>query len=154
MAVADETTRVPYTVYGKRRRPWVRHAVILGSAAAALLLVGLGVNAWMTRDVIQPGVSVGGVDVGGMSRTEAREVLARQIGDRLGRPVQVRTAAGTVSVVPGSSGIRVDLDRALDEAMSSGRLEARLLPHVWSSNIAAPLSFASATLLPKNLVNI
>jgi len=154
VAVADETTRVPYTVYGKRRRPWVRHAVILGSAAAALLLVGLGVNAWMTRDVIQPGVSVGGVDVGGMSRTEAREVLARQIGDRLGRPVQVRTAAGTVSVVPGSSGIRVDLDRAIDEAMSSGRLEARLLPHVWSSNIAAPLSFASATLLPDPLAQL
>ena len=44
-------------------RPWVRHAVILGSAAAALLLVGLGVNAWVTRDVIQPGVSVGGVEM-------------------------------------------------------------------------------------------
>ena len=154
MAVADETTRVPYTVYGTRRRPWVRHAAILGSAVAALLVLGLGANAWMTRDVIQPGVSVGGVDVGGMSRSEARDLLARQIGDKLGRPVQVRTAAGTVPIVPSASGIGVDLDRAVDEAMSTGRLEARLLRILWSTEIAAPLRFSSTSFLPEQLASL
>ncbi len=57
--------------------------------------------------------------------------------------MQVRTAAGTVAVVPGSSGIGVDLDRAIDEAMSTGRVEARLLPHIWSTQIAAPLQLSS-----------
>jgi len=151
VAIAEEAGTAPYTVYGKRRRPWARHAAILGSGVAALLVLGLGVNAWMTRDVIQPGVSVGGVDVGGMSRSEARDLLARQIGDKLGRPLQVRTAAGTVAVVPGSSGITVDLDRALDEAMSSGRVEARLLPHIWSQHLTAPLSFSSTAFLPEEL---
>jgi len=154
VAVADEAQSTPYTIYGKRRRPWVRHATILGSAAVALLAVGLGANAWMTRDVIQPGVSVGGVDVGGMSRSEARDLLARQIGDKLGRPVQVHTAAGTVSVVPGSCGIRVDLDRAIDEAMSSGRVEARLFPHLWSTQIQAPLTYSSTSFLPEQLASL
>lgn len=155
MAVAGEThTEAPYTVYGKRRRPWTRHAAILGSAFAALLLLGLGVNAWTTRDVIQPGVSVGGVDVGGMTRDEARQLLAREIGDRLGKPVDVRTPAGTVAVVPGSSGIGIDLDRALDQAYGTGRLEARLLPHLWSAQLDAPLQIASDTFLPEQLAKL
>jgi vancomycin resistance protein YoaR len=157
MAVAGETreTReIPYTIYGRRRRPWLRHTAILGTGLAALLALGLGVNAWMTRDVIQPGVSVGGVDVGGMSKADARALLVREIGDRLGRPVQVHTQAGTVTVVPGSSGIGIDLDRALAEAYSSGRVEARLLPHLWSAQIAPPLEIASTNFLPEALANL
>ncbi|MEA2468899.1 MAG: hypothetical protein QOJ57_3025, partial [Thermoleophilaceae bacterium] len=157
MAVAGETREareIPYTIYGRRRRPWLRHTAILGSGLVALLAVGLGANAWMTRDVIQPGVSVGGVDVGGMSKTEARALLVREIGDRLGRPVQVRTPAGTVSVVPGSSGVGIDLDKALAAAYSSGRLEARLLPHLWSAQIAAPLQITSTNYLPEQLANL
>jgi vancomycin resistance protein YoaR len=157
MAVAGETreTReIPYTIYGRRRRPWLRHTAILGTGLAALLALGLGVNAWTTRDVIQPGVSVGGVDVGGMSKADARALLVREIGDRLGRPVQVRTQAGTVTVVPGSSGIGIDLDRALAEAYSSGRVEARLLPHLWSAEINPPLEIASTNFLPEALANL
>lgn len=157
MAVAGETRgarEIPYTIYGRRHRPWLRHAAIIGSGLVALLAVGLGANAWMTRDVIQPGVSVGGVDVGGMSKTEARALLVREIGDRLGRPVQVRTPAGTVSVVPGSSGIGIDLDKALAAAYSSGRLEARLLPHLWSSQIDPPLQITSTNFLPEALANL
>ena len=157
MAVAGETREareIPYTIYGRRRRPWLRHTAILGTGLVALLAVGLGANAWTTRDVIQPGVSVGGVDVGGMSKAEARALLVREIGDRLGRPVQVRTPAGTVTVVPGSSGIGIDLDRALAEAYSSGRLEARLLPHLWSATIDPPLQIASTSFLPEQLANL
>ena len=157
MAVAGETREareIPYTIYGRRRRPWLRHTAILGSALGAVLIVGLGANAWMTRDVIQPGVSVGGVDVGGMSKTEARALLAREIGDRLGKPVQVRTAAGTVAVVPGSSGIGIDLDKALATAYSSGRLEARLLPHLWSTQIDPPLEITSSSFLPEALAGL
>ncbi len=157
MAVAGETREareIPYTIYGRRRRPWLRHTAILGSALGAVLVVGLGANAWMTRDVIQPGVSVGGVDVGGMSKTEARALLAREIGDRLGKPVQVRTAAGTVAVVPGSSGIGIDLDKALATAYSSGRLEARLLPHLWSTQIDPPLEITSSSFLPEALAGL
>ncbi len=157
MAVAGETreTReIPYTVYGRRHRPWLRHTAILGTGLVALLAVGLGANAWMTRDVIQPGVSVAGVDIGGMSRAEARALLVREIGDRLDRPVQVRTQAGTVAVVPGSSGIGIDLDKALAQAYSSGRVEARLLPHLWSTRIDPPLQIASTSFLPESLASL
>ncbi len=157
MAVAGEAREareIPYTIYGRRRRPWLRHTAILGSGLVALLAVGLGANAWMTRDVIQPGVSVAGVDVGGMSKIEARALLAREIGDRLGRPLQVLTAAGTVAVVPGSSGIGIDLDSALAAAYSSGRLEARLLPHLWSAEIDPPLRIASTSFLPESLAGL
>ena len=131
--------------------PGLRHTAILGSGLVALLVVGLGANAWMTRDVIQPGVSVGGVDVGGMSSAEARTCWRGEIGDRLGRPVQVRTAAGTVAVVPGSSGIAIDLDRALDEAYSTGRVEARLLPHLWSTQSTRRCSSPAPPSCPRQL---
>ena len=52
MAVAGETREareIPYTIYGRRRRPWLRHTAILGTGLVALLAVGLGANAWMTR---------------------------------------------------------------------------------------------------------
>ena len=157
MAVAGETREVreiPYTIYGRRQRPWLRHTAILGSGLVAVLVVGLGVNAWMTRDVIQPGVSVSGVDVGGMSKADARALLVREIGDRLGRPLQVRTAAGAVSVVPGSIGIGIDLAKALAEAYASGRLEARILPHIWSATIESPLKITSTSFLPESLANL
>ena len=58
-----------------------------------------------------PGTAVAGVDVGGLSRTEARARIVHDLGDRLSAPVTVRVGDTTADVVPSELGIRLDADR-------------------------------------------
>ena len=58
-----------------------------------------------------PGTTVAGVDVGGLSRTGARDRIIHDLGDRLSAPVTVRVHGETTAdVVPSALGIRLDAD--------------------------------------------
>jgi vancomycin resistance protein YoaR len=59
-------------------------ALVLAVAAGVLL-----VRAYTLRDSVLPGVSVAGVDVGGLSRPDARARISSSIGKRLDRPVEI-----------------------------------------------------------------
>ena len=139
-------------MYG--RGPRLRQAAILAASAVGLIGVGLGAQAWTTRDVIVPGVTVGGVDIGGLSKTDARARLANEIGARLSRPITVHTAVGDARVIPGQAGIGIDLDAATDRAYAAGRLEQRLLPYLWSASLDVPVTYAQPAALPLALAAI
>jgi vancomycin resistance protein YoaR len=70
-------------------------AGVLVVAASALL-----VRAYTLRDAVLPGVAVAGVDIGGMSRDDARARINEAISDRLRGPLEVSLDGGTFTVHP------------------------------------------------------
>jgi vancomycin resistance protein YoaR len=70
-------------------------ACVLVVAASALL-----VRAYTLRDAVLPGVTVARVDVGGLSRVDARARIDEAISARLRGPVQVSLDGGTLTVHP------------------------------------------------------
>jgi vancomycin resistance protein YoaR len=59
-------------------------ALVLAVAAGVLL-----VRAYTLRDSVLPGVRVAGVEVGGLSREDARARISSSLGERLDRPVEI-----------------------------------------------------------------
>ncbi len=71
-----------------------------------------------TADRILPGVSLAGVDVGGMTRDEAVRALDAQADVRLTDAVSVRAAGITWTVTPVALGMSADVDGAVDRAFA------------------------------------
>jgi vancomycin resistance protein YoaR len=90
-------------------------AVVLSVAAAAV-----AVRAYTLRDSVLPGVRVAGVDVGGLSRADARARVEKELGARLRQPVRVSVDGRAFMVQPGAL---LTLDAAGTEklAFSAGR---------------------------------
>ncbi len=149
ICVSAATERVSYRVYPGRSRPGLRHALLLTLGLVGLVGIGLAAQAYATRDVIVPGVSIAGVDVGGLTPDQARARLTSEVGDRLARPMQVRAGTAIVTVVPARIGIGLDVEAAVAAAYSSGRVAERLLPYVYSADVAPPLVLSSQTLPPE-----
>ncbi len=57
------------------------------SPSSPLLAAAFGIIAFLERDAIPRGTTIGGVDVGGMDEDAARAALAREAGQRLTRPI-------------------------------------------------------------------
>lgn len=75
----------------------------------------------LSADAVAPGVSIAGVDVGGMSRADARlEVIRRHVQPRL-RPIVALHRGVRVGVHPRVVRYTADVDYALDAAMLFGR---------------------------------
>src|SRR5215211_2772526 len=91
-------------IAAKRSRPArLRRVTVAGAVlAAVVLLAGSAVfaRAYTLRDSVLPGIHVAGVDVGGMSREDARAAIARSFGDRLAQPVTVEVGKRTFAVRP------------------------------------------------------
>src|SRR5689334_19328630 len=90
------------------RRAVLRPVLI---SAGLLLAVGagtLGALAYMTRSQVVPGVKAGSVDLGGLTRAEARARIDAFYAARLARPVTIAAGGRTVVVSPASLGIAVD----------------------------------------------
>lgn len=70
---------------------------------------------------IAAGVSVAGIDVGGLSRAEARAQLTRQLVPRLQQPLALSYGGHRFVIDPQRAGLQIDLDRMLAEAVAAGR---------------------------------
>lgn len=96
-----------------------------------LLLLGLGIWAglWAAKTIPQ-GVSVGGLDMGGLSRWEAHGVLREALEEKLyGRALEVQLPEETLTLTPEESGVNVQIWRMLQDA-GSGKREIALLPYL------------------------
>ncbi|HEY7004341.1 MAG TPA: VanW family protein [Gaiellaceae bacterium] len=115
---------------------------VLVAALGALLLV----RAYSLRNSVLPGVSVAGVDVGGLSPAEARARIEAEIGARLDNPVTVQVGTRSFQLTP-SNIYRVDAaaseQAAFDAARSSvaGRLGALAVPFVAGQDVEPVLRF-------------
>ena len=89
-----------------------------------VVLLFVGALAWADRsssDKIADGISVGGIDVGGLEREAAIARLEQQIGTPSKRPVKVKVAGKTARLSADEAGVKVDLAGAVDRAMDEGR---------------------------------
>jgi vancomycin resistance protein YoaR len=134
-----------------RRRRRIRASALV---AGVLLPATLGIHALATNGDVMSGTAVAGVDVGGMSRSAARARLVHDLGDRLSAPVTVRVGGTTAEVVPAELGIRLDATATVDRAFGAGRVEARLLPYMWSESVEPVLLYPKKLTLPKALAKL
>jgi lipoprotein-anchoring transpeptidase ErfK/SrfK len=102
-----------------RQKSFILVAVLL------LALVGGAVAAYAydssRDDVIAQGVTVAGVDVGGMHVPDARRTIARQLRAPLERPISVVHAGRHFSLSARDAGVKADVSGMVDEALTKSR---------------------------------
>jgi lipoprotein-anchoring transpeptidase ErfK/SrfK len=94
------------------------------------------------KDQIAPGVEIAGIDVGGHSRSEARDLLKTSVVKPLMRPVTVRFEDKTYEIQPKAIGMDTDVDAMLDEAIDASRqgsLPARLFRYATDGTVSKNL---------------
>ena len=103
----------------------MRSASFIAVGVLVLLLVGgaVGIHAYDQgrKDRIAEGVTVGGVDVGGMERESARARLEAELAEPLTAPVVVRAARERFRLTAEQAGVEVDIDGSVDEAVRRSR---------------------------------
>lgn len=100
-----------------------QRSVLVLTGVLAILLVACGgvlVADASTPTKIPPGVTIGGVDVGGLTPAKAKRKAETALLDQLERPVRVTHGGRRWTLTPKTAKIRVDLDAAVDEAARLG----------------------------------
>jgi vancomycin resistance protein YoaR len=100
---------------------------VVSAVVVAVLGVALLARAYTLRDSVLPGVSVAGVDVGGLAPTDARARIDEEIGARLDQPVEIVVGDKSLRVTP-SNIFQVDGAASEQAAYDSARasVSARL----------------------------
>jgi vancomycin resistance protein YoaR len=117
-----ERRTAPARKQGRPRRPRPNYARRRRNSALALvagvLLIVVAAWLWESADEIRSGVRIGEVDVGGMTKDEAREAIERHVSSTF---EEIRFGDGVFSVPGERLGVRVDAGSALEEAYEVGR---------------------------------
>ena len=105
---------------------------VLAVATVALIAAVAGMFAWDAGrdDLIAKGVRVGPVDVGEMTRAEARAALAQRLVAPLRKPLVVRSAGRPFRLTARGAHIAVDVDAMVSEAIRRSR-EGGVLARTW-----------------------
>jgi len=89
----------------------------------ALLAGAFGVVAFLERDAIPRGTTIGGVDVGGMDEDEARAALERAAAQRRAREITLTADAGSLTTSGAELRATALIDEALTTALDAGSTE-------------------------------
>jgi lipoprotein-anchoring transpeptidase ErfK/SrfK len=106
------------------QRPLIQRSFLIPAVIVAVLLVAaIGAYAYDSSrdDLIAEGVTVAGVDVGGMRADEAKAVVRRQVGGALQRPIEVAAGRKHYDLSPRSVDLRPEVDRMVAEAVDESR---------------------------------
>lgn len=97
--------------------------IALAAIAACLVFGAIGVYAYdsSNEDRIANGITVAGVDVGGLDPPAARTRVQRQVADRLERPITVTHGTKRFTLSPEDAGLRADVGGMVHEALSASR---------------------------------
>ena len=94
-------------------------------AVVLLVLIGGAVAAFAydssREDLIAEGVTVAGVDVGGMSTDEARALVRRELQEPLEQPISVVRGKSRFSMSAEDAGVKADVGGMVDEAIQASR---------------------------------
>jgi len=106
-----------------QRRVWVVTGVLLALAGIAVSGAGASAYFWdrSQADVIARGVTIGGVDVGGLQASQARALLEARFAARLRQPVQLVRDGRTFTIRPTTTGLKLDVTRMVDDAIAASR---------------------------------
>lgn len=104
------------------RRKRLRKIGIIAGAAAGVLVALYGLDILVSSGNVPRGVTVAGVDVGGMSHGEAEAKLRQQIEPRLTLPIAVQAGDVDTTIDPKAAGLTLDwaatVNRAGDQPLS------------------------------------
>jgi lipoprotein-anchoring transpeptidase ErfK/SrfK len=100
-----------------------RSFILLASLLMLLIFGSVGVYAVdaAQEDKIAEGVTVAGVDVGGMKKGEARDAVAQQVEEPLSRPLEVRYGGRRFEFSADDAKARADVNAMIDEAVDKSR---------------------------------
>lgn len=104
----------------KRRGLRFKVLVGVGSLVAALVLA-LVVEAAVSYGKIHSGVSVGGIELGGLTEDEAAAVLAAHVEKVQGSPVRLVAGEKSWEIMPADVGVSMDVTGAVAAAMNATR---------------------------------
>jgi lipoprotein-anchoring transpeptidase ErfK/SrfK len=103
----------------------MRHKWFILVAVVLLVLVGGAVAAFAydssRDDLIAEGVTIAGVDVGGMTTAEARTLVRRELQEPLERPIAVKRGKARFTLSAEDAGVRADVGGMVDEALQVSR---------------------------------
>ncbi|TQM82090.1 vancomycin resistance protein YoaR [Saccharothrix saharensis] len=100
------------------RRKRLRKGGLIAAAVLGVLVVLYGLDLVISGGDVPRGVTVAGVDVGGLSRPDAEQKLRDEIGPRLAAPVKARAGDVETAVDPKAAGLELDWTATLDRAGS------------------------------------
>jgi L,D-transpeptidase catalytic domain/Putative peptidoglycan binding domain len=103
----------------------MRHRWFILVAVLLLLLIGGSVAAFAydssREDLIAEGVTIAGVDVGGMTTEKARDLIRRELQEPLERPIAVRRHTQRFTLSAQDAGVKADVGGMVDEALQLSR---------------------------------
>jgi len=118
----------PIQRLGRPSTAFLAVAIVIAVAGVAVLA-----RAYALRDSVLPGVSVAGVDVGGLAPADARARIDAELGARLDEPVEIAVGGKSLRVTPsnifqvdGAASQRAAYDSARESV--SARLGALAVP--------------------------
>ena len=111
-----------------------KRAPFIVAAVVVLLLVGGAIALYSydqgQKDQIAKGVTIAGLDVGGMSKAEATALLQRRLADRLNRPVAIEAAGHRFRLSSERAGVTTDVGGMVAQAVAASR-EGNLMQRSW-----------------------
>nr|WP_042183797.1 VanW family protein [Kibdelosporangium sp. MJ126-NF4]CEL15862.1 Vancomycin B-type resistance protein VanW [Kibdelosporangium sp. MJ126-NF4]CTQ93787.1 Vancomycin B-type resistance protein VanW [Kibdelosporangium sp. MJ126-NF4] len=112
---AEEQPEAEPAASARKRRSLRKPALAAGAVLGVLGVLYL-VDVLTSQGNVPRGVTVAGVEVGGMTRTAAEKKLREQIEPRLNHPVQLKAGDLTTELEPAKAGLTPDWARTLDAA--------------------------------------
>src|ERR671925_874806 len=117
--------RTTFAVQSGGNHSGVQKKLLIASVAVAVIalagsgaLYGYDVS---RSDVIAKGVSIGPLDVSGLSAHSARRLIRARLAPRLERPVDLGWRSRRWRLSPRAIGLRVDVERVVNAALDAGR---------------------------------
>jgi lipoprotein-anchoring transpeptidase ErfK/SrfK len=103
----------------------MRHRWFILVAVVLLILIGGAVAAYAydssREDLIAEGVTIAGVDVGGMKSDEARALVRRELQEPLEQPISVVRGKTRFNLSAEDAGVKADVGGMVDEALDASR---------------------------------
>src|SRR5215210_2309418 len=103
----------------------MRHRWFILVAVLLLVLIGGAVAAFAydssRDDLIAKGVTIAGVDVGGMTTAEAQRAVERQLKEPLEQSIRVRRGQTRFMLSAEDAGVKADVGGMVDEAHQASR---------------------------------
>ncbi len=114
---ADDDWLAEQEAPAQRQRRWWRHPLILIPVGLLMVLaVAYGADLALAGKDIPRGTTVAGVEIGGLSRSEAEQRLDSEVATALLRERQVTAGTIDLTVDPTAAGISMDVGATIDAA--------------------------------------
>ncbi|MBD8059715.1 VanW family protein [Cellulomonas sp. JH27-2] len=134
---------------GKRR--WPRRLAVVGGIVV-VLIGGYVAASYALGDKVPRGATVAGVDIGGLSSSDAVTRLDDELGDATSKKIPVVAKEVTASLDPQDAGLTFDAQATVDQLTGVDLLEpARLWDHVVGTGEVDPVTSVDAKELGRSV---